>query len=109
MDKKNIIKKTTAFVKTTLLGAEGGHDWFHIQRVLNNVKLISKGEDVDVFIVELGALLHDVADSKFYNGDETVGPKRAKLFLEGLEIDADTIQHIVNIIHHITPCGGGRL
>ena len=73
----SLISKTKAFVKEQLRHAEGGHDWFHILRVFNNALLISKNENVDTLVVALGALLHDIADSKFHNGDETVGPKIA--------------------------------
>ena len=69
MNNQQIIKNTEAFVKNALKNAEGGHDWFHILRVWNNAKLISKNENVDGFVVELGALLHDIADSKFHEGD----------------------------------------
>ena len=89
MEKQHIISNTIAFVKETLEGAEGGHDWFHIQRVLNNAQLIARSENVNLFIVSLGALLHDIADAKFYDGDETVGPKMARAFLE---------DHIINYI-----------
>ena len=82
MKKEQIISNTVSFVKSTLKDAEGGHDWFHILRVWNNAKLIAKNENVDLFIIELGALLHDIADSKFHNGNETVGPKIARKFLE---------------------------
>ncbi|MCP4883732.1 MAG: HD domain-containing protein [Flavobacteriales bacterium] len=102
MDKKEIISLTISFVKETLDGAEGGHDWFHIERVYNNAKLIAKGESVDLFIVELGALLHDIADAKFHNGDETIGPKKAASFLKSLNIEEELINHIVNIIHHVS-------
>ena len=102
MDKKEIISLTISFVKETLQGAEGGHDWFHIERVYNNAKLIAKGEDVDLYIVELGALLHDIADAKFYDGDETIGPKKAASFLRGLKVEEEIIDHIVNIIHHVS-------
>jgi len=102
MDKQQIIKNTIAFVKETLKGAEGGHDWFHIQRVLNNAKLIAKGENVDLFIVSLGALLHDIADAKFYDGDETVGPRIARKFLENQQVNEQVILHIENIINYIS-------
>ncbi len=72
MTATEIVEATIAFVKETLQGAEGGHDWFHIQRVFNNTLLIAKDEKVDDLVVSLGALLHDIADAKFYNGDETV-------------------------------------
>ena len=75
---EDIISKTIAFVKERLLNAEGGHDWFHTHRVLKNAQLIVKTENVDMIVVSLGALLHDIADSKFYNGDEGIGPKIAE-------------------------------
>ena len=102
MERQQIISNTITFVKDTLNGAEGGHDWFHIQRVLNNAKLIAKFENVDLFIVSLGALLHDIADAKFYDGDETVGPKMARDFLEGQKVDEDAILHVENIINYIS-------
>ena len=106
MNKQQIISNTEAFVKTTLENAEGGHDWFHILRVWKNAKLIALNENVDEFIVELGALLHDIADSKFHNGDETVGPKIAREFLEKQHVDNSIIIHIENIITNISYKGG---
>jgi uncharacterized protein len=106
MNTQQIIKNTEEFVKNTLKNAEGGHDWFHILRVRNNAKLISKNENVDEFVVELGALLHDIADSKFHNGDETVGPKIAREFLESQQVDDSIIIHIENIISNISFKGG---
>ena len=102
MDKKNIVDRTIQFVKEQLVGAEGGHDWFHIERVWKNAKLIAKNESADLFIVQLGALLHDIADAKFYNGDETIGSKKARSFLKSIEVDELTIQHIENIINYIS-------
>jgi len=102
MEKQLIIDNTVAFVKETLQGAEGGHDWFHVHRVYNNAKLIAKDESVDEFIVALGALLHDIADSKFHNGDETIGPKKARLFLENQKVSEKVIVHIENIISNIS-------
>ena len=102
MNKDIIIQNTIQFVKETLKNAEGGHDWFHIQRVLNNAKLIAENESVNIFIVSLGALLHDIAEPKFHNGDENIGPKIAKEFLEEQKIDKEIIQHITHIINHIS-------
>lgn len=98
----DIINKTKTFVKEQLKNAEGGHDWFHTLRVYNNALLISKNEDVDVFVVSLGALLHDIADSKFHDGDETVGPKIAREFLFKQNVDSSIIEHIIKIIEHIS-------
>ncbi len=102
MNKNNIIENTIKFVKETLKGAEGGHDWFHIERVYKNALLIAKDENVDEFIVSLGALLHDIADAKFYDGDETVGPKMARKFLESENVSEEIIIHIENIINFIS-------
>ena len=102
MNKQAVIQNTKNFVQNTLKGAEGGHDWFHILRVYNNALTIAKHENVDVFIVELGALLHDIADAKFNEGDETVGPKLAREFLEGQNVLPEVINHVENIILNIS-------
>jgi len=101
-----IIDKTIQFVKQKLENAEGGHDWFHIERVYKNALLIAKEEDCDLTVVQLGALLHDIADSKFHDGDETIGPKTARFFLEKENVDEATIQHVIAIIENISFKGG---
>ncbi|MFV8368723.1 HD domain-containing protein [Flavobacterium sp. LB2R40] len=102
----DLIDKTILFVKEKLENAEGGHDWFHIERVFKNAVLISKNEVCDVTVVKLGALLHDIADSKFHDGDETVGPRIAREFLESENVDEEIITHVVNIIENISYKGG---
>ena len=102
----SLINNTIAFVKQQLEGAEGGHDWFHIERVYKNSLLIAKEEECDLTVVQLGALLHDIADSKFHGGDETVGPKTARAFLEIQNVSEDIIQHVINIIENISFKGG---
>lgn len=101
-----LIDKTILFVKQQLQNAEGGHDWFHIERVYKNALLIAENEACDLKIVKLGALLHDIADSKFHNGDETVGPKVARKFLEEENVNETTIIHVLNIIENISFKGG---
>lgn len=101
-----LIDKTIAFVKEKLDNAEGGHDWFHIERVYKNSILIAKEEDCDIMVVKLGALLHDIADSKFHDGDETIGPKIARTFLESENVFEETINHVINIIENISFKGG---
>ncbi len=103
-----LIEKTIAFVKTELANAEGGHDWFHIERVYNNALLIAQTETVNTTVVCISALLHDIADSKFYNGDETVGPRKASVFLENQQVDKKTILHVVAIIENISFKGGNK-
>lgn len=97
-----IIENTIVFVKKTLKNAEGGHDWFHIERVYNNALLIAKDERVNTFIVALGALLHDIADAKFYEGDESIGPKMARDFLIEQSVSESLIQKIESIIRNIS-------
>ncbi len=101
-----IIEHTFRFVKEQLKNAEGGHDWFHIERVYKNALLIAEGEDCDVTVVKLGALLHDIADSKFHNGNESVGPKTARTFLEAQNVKEETILHVIAIIENISFKGG---
>ena len=101
-----IIDTTIQFVKQQLQNAEGGHDWFHIERVYKNALLIAKEEDCDVTVVKLAALLHDIADSKFHDGDESVGPKIAREFLESQNISENIITHVIAIIENISFKGG---
>ncbi len=106
MSNEITIEKTIEFVKETLAGAEGGHDWWHIYRVWSLSKYIAKKEKVDLFVVELGALLHDIADAKFYGGDEEVGPRKARAFLKTLSVEPEVIEHVAHIIAHISFKGG---
>jgi len=106
MDKQHIINQTITYVQQELEGAEGGHDWFHIQRVWVNAKAIAATEQADTFIVELGALLHDIADAKFHGGDEEIGPKKARAFLQSLNVSEDVVQHVEQIIRNISFKGG---
>ncbi len=106
MDQKIVIQSTVDFVKMALLNAEGGHDWWHIHRVWQLAKNIAESEKADLFVVELGALLHDIADSKFHNGDEEIGAQKAREFLSVLAVDEKTIVHVENIINNISFKGG---
>ncbi|GAK90312.1 HD domain protein [Nonlabens ulvanivorans] len=107
MNKQQVILNTINFVKEQLHNAEGGHDWFHIERVWKNAKLIAaREENADLFIIELGALLHDIADSKFHDGDDTIGPQVARKFLEEQNLSEDIILHVENIIKYISFKGG---
>src|SRR5260370_31983532 len=100
MEHAAIIEKTQAFVRKALENAEGGHDWWHIHRVWVNAKRIALGEECDLLVVELAALLHDIADSKFHDGDEEIGPSIAGNFLQSIDIDTATITHVQQIIRH---------
>ena len=106
MDTNDLINRTILFVKQQLDHAEGGHDWFHIERVYNNALSILEKENGDVVVVKLAALLHDIADSKFHQGDDTIGPRIAREFLESQKVDEKTIEQVVNIIENISYKGG---
>jgi uncharacterized protein len=106
MSTTNLIETTIQFVKATLAQAEGGHDWFHIERVYKNAVLIAASENCDLEIVQLGALLHDIADSKFHDGDETIGPRTARTFLESEKVAPATMDHVIAIIENISFKGG---
>lgn len=103
-----IIDATESFVKQELAGAEGGHDWWHIYRVWQQARHIAAKEQVDMLVVELAALLHDIADSKFHNGDEQVGPAKAEAFLRTQPVPQHVTDHVVNIIKHISFKGGNN-
>lgn len=100
------MEQTIDFVKKELEGAEAGHDWFHIERVYKNALHLLKTEQADEQVVLLGALLHDIADSKFHEGDETIGPKKAYDFMTTIEIPEDVKKHVVQIIENISFKGG---
>lgn len=97
-----LIDQTVDFVKKTLQNAEAGHDWWHVQRVWNNAKLIGQTETADMLVVELAALLHDIADSKFHNGNEELGPQIAGEFLRSLQIEESTVIHVQQIIRNLS-------
>ena len=94
MNQGQLVQNTVHFVKKTLVEAEGGHDWFHIERVYNTANLILKNEKADELVVKLSALLHDIADPKFHDGDESIGPKIAQEFLRGQNTSEGTIDHV---------------
>ena len=102
MNKEEIIKKTETFVKDTLKGSEAGHDWSHIERVVRNARTIGKSENADLFVTELAALLHDIADSKFHDGNEEIGPERSERFLKELGLPEDDVEHVVNIVRYVS-------
>lgn len=101
-----LIAHTRAYVQEALAGAESGHNWFHIERVWKTSRYIAKQEGANMLVVELAALLHDIADAKFHDGNEELGPATAKAFLESQQVDPAIIAHVVNIIRHISFKGG---
>ena len=96
------IEKTIEFVKQELQHAEAGHDWWHIERVWKSAKAIAKEENVDLLVVEFAALLHDIADAKFHNGDEEIGPQKAGDFLNSIAVDEAIVVHVQEIIRNMS-------
>jgi uncharacterized protein len=102
-----IIQKTVTFVKETLAGAEGGHDWHHIERVWNTARYICVQEgNGDLLTIELAALLHDISDAKFNGGDDEMGSRMAEEFLKKQEMDQEKVDHIRAMIKHVSYKGG---
>lgn len=99
---KNLIENTVEFVKEKLKGAEAGHDWYHTERVWKLSQSIAETENCDLQVVELAALLHDIADPKFHNGDETLALKVSREFLESQQASAEVIENVLFIIKNIS-------
>jgi uncharacterized protein len=108
MDNNEIIRLTCEFARRTFEGAEGGHDWFHTERVWKTARHLAEEEKADLFVVELAALLHDIADAKFNGGDDTAGPRIAGEFLTDLCLDQAVVDHVRQIIFHVSFKGGNE-
>lgn len=107
MNTEVLINRTVDFVKEQLANAEGGHDWWHIHRVWKTATTIAEKEPgANLLLVELSALLHDIADSKFHGGDDSVGPRIAGEFLESQGVDPALIKEVQLIISNISFKGG---
>jgi uncharacterized protein len=104
---KAVVEKTSRYVRERLEGEGSGHDWWHIDRVWQSASVLAKQENGDLFVVELAALLHDIADWKFHKGDDTVGPTIARQWLEQLAVEKEVIDHVCNIIKNLSFKGAG--
>lgn len=101
-NQSTIIERTKNFVQQELASAEGGHDWWHVYRVWKTASGMALDEGTDGFIVQLAALLHDIADSKFHGGNENIGPEKAVAFLGKMKLDGSTINHVEAIIRNMS-------
>ncbi len=97
-----LIRKTINLVKEKLEGTESGHDWFHIERVWKLSLKIQEKEGGDKLIIELAALLHDIADAKFHNGDETLASKIVRNFLTEENLDPSVMEKVIFIIENMS-------
>lgn len=103
MSDKELVAKTAEFVKKKFADESTGHDWWHMYRVWRLSKHIAKGEkDVNLTVMELAALVHDIADFKFYGGDFEAGPKAARQWLKSLDAPEPTIVHVEDIVRNIS-------
>lgn len=108
MNQQAVIDATAAYVKNLLEGEGSGHDWWHIYRVWKNaLHIASQEKEADLYVVELAALLHDIGDHKFHNGDETVGPRMVRSWLEKQQAEEALIQKICNIVSDLSFKGAG--
>ncbi len=107
IDQADILAQTEQYVKEKLSGEGSGHDWWHIHRVRQNARTLCAGEAVNAFVVELAALLHDIGDHKFYDGDTSVGSQMARTWLASLQVDEATIAHVCEIIADLSFKGSG--
>jgi uncharacterized protein len=107
MTNADVIARTREYAEETLKRETNAHDWFHVERVCKLALTLAKAEKgADPFVVELGALLHDIADWKFHNGDTEIGPRTAQTWLEGLGVAPEAVEKVVYIVRHISFRGG---
>jgi len=106
VNKQLIVEKTKEFVESKLGGEGTGHDYFHILRVYKTSVYIGQKEHADLFIVKLAALLHDIADWKFNDGNSDIGPEISRQWLTSIGVDNDVIVSVTNIIRTISFKGG---
>ncbi|MFA9388782.1 MAG: HD domain-containing protein [Prolixibacteraceae bacterium] len=107
MDKNEVISGIKSKIEQQFIHESSGHDWWHIYRVWKLAKKIAKSEAVDQYVVELAALLHDIADWKFNDGDDKAGGIAARALMEEYTIDEETIAKVVDIIDHVSYKGAG--
>jgi uncharacterized protein len=107
VDQEWVVERTRAFVRERLSGEATGHDWWHVHRVWRTAVEIGRKEGVDLYVVQVAALLHDVADAKFHDGDHEIGPRVAAEWLRSLGVDEQTIAHVAAIIRGLSFKGAG--
>jgi uncharacterized protein len=107
----DLIDATAQHVRETMQG-DGSHDYWHVHRVWMNARHVADGEraagrELDQPVVELAALLHDIADWKFHGGDDTAGPRAARAWLESQGVDEATVAHVTDIVARVSFKGAG--
>ncbi|HNV72513.1 MAG TPA: HD domain-containing protein, partial [Candidatus Ozemobacteraceae bacterium] len=108
-DNQELVTRVTSAVRSALSDAEGGHDWWHTHRVWQMACRLAQAERAELLIVELGALLHDVADAKFHDGDETAGPRKTEAILTNCGATKPVIDTVRNLVAHVSFKGGNHV
>lgn len=106
-DRRAVLDQTRTFVRERCDGESSGHDWWHIHRVCQTAITIGREEGADLYVVALAALLHDIADWKFHDGDEEIGPQTAQSWLRSLGVDEATLSHVSEIVRDVSFKGAG--
>ncbi|MBV2191720.1 MAG: HD domain-containing protein [Azonexus sp.] len=104
---QNLVDRVAAHIKARFLAESSGHDWHHINRVWQLTRRIAAQEGADSQIAELGALVHDIADWKFHDGDDSVGPREAEALLRREGATEEVIAAVVDIVATISYKGAG--
>jgi uncharacterized protein len=102
MSPTDLITRTANHVRSVLSGDGTGHDWWHVYRVWKMARRIGQAENADPLVVELAALLHDIADWKLHDGDSTIGPNMAREWLISLNLAPATVEHICQIVANMS-------
>jgi uncharacterized protein len=102
-----LLRAAAGFAREALAHDSSGHDWSHVARVRRVALTIAEAEGADVFICELAALLHDVADYKIA-GDEATGLARVRGWLAAQDCDTATSERVMGIIATMSFAGGAR-
>lgn len=96
------IESVRLLVQQEFSGEGTGHDWWHMWRVWQMARRIGTAEGANMYVVELAALLHDIADHKFHNGDRTVGAVRAREILQHIGVEESVIAAVCDIIPKVS-------
>lgn len=110
MDHDSLVRETAGFVKKQMAGDHTGHDWWHVQRVCKNALLLARHENsaaLDLLVIRLAALLHDVDDWKFCDGNETAAARQARVWLDELGVRESVAEHVCQIVANVSFKGAG--
>ena len=102
-----LVERVAAHIKAKFSDEGSGHDWSHIDRVWTLARRLASEEGADRQVVELGALVHDIADWKFHDGDDSAGPRAAQALLEREGAPPALIEPVVDIVATLSFKGAG--